>query len=156
MIAINEIRGDEEQFNWWLTIMPDVLLYLSTLPKEVRTRLDYSVESLDVLERHIIENFDLQEMEHSENKMAVDLFARYIGQTFKKNLTDVIWEMETRVGWFGCGFPLLNKRDNKPFTKQSPYSFVFGALDRKSGNYLSNILKHNIENEIKWEGRVAE
>ena len=156
MIAINEIQGDDEQFNWWLTIMPDALMYLSILPKDVRSKLDYSVNSLDVLEIFLIDNYDMEEMKRSENKMAVDVFARYIGETFRKNLTDIIWKLELRENRFGYGFPLLVKKDNKPCTPKSTYSFIAGVLDRRIGSYLSTILKNNIEDEIKWEGRVAE
>ncbi len=156
MIAINEIQGNEERYNWWLTIMPDTLMYLSTLPREIRKKLDYSVDSLDVIEKYLMENYELAEMKLPENKLAIDLFARYIGETFRKNLTDIIWEMEKKEGWFGYGFPLLIKKDNKPCTPKSVFSLLGGALDRKSGNYLSTILKNNIEDEMKWEGRKPE
>jgi hypothetical protein len=153
MIVLDDLNNDEENFNWWLTIMPDALLYLNTLPKPIRLKLNYSLESLDVLEKYLVENFEIEEMKLPEKKIVIDLFARYIGETFRKNLTNIVWKMETKLGWFGYGFPILTKKDNKPFTNVRPDAILFGPLERKSENFLSNILRHKIENEIKWEGR---
>jgi hypothetical protein len=148
MITIREIQGDEERYNWWLTIMPDVLMNITLLPKETREKLDFSVGSLNHLEKYLLENYSLEEILMSKNKVALDLYARYIGETFRRNLKDVIWEMETRQNYFGYGIPLLTKRHNLPFTKQSPLSLVGGVLDRKTGIYLSSILEHNISSEV--------
>ncbi len=45
-----------------------------------------------------------------------------------------------KEGWFGYGYPLLNKKNNKPFTKISPASLIGGVLDFNREKYLSNIL----------------
>lgn len=156
MITIREIQGDEERYNWWLTTMPDVLLNMALLPKPIKTNLDYSIKSLDCLEAYIKDNFDLESILHSSEKVAFDFFARYIGETFRKNLIDVIWNLEKKEGWVGYGYPLLTKKENKPFTNVSPASLVGGAVDFNRDKYLSNILRHKIENEIKWEGRQPE
>lgn len=154
MIAIREIRGDEERFNWWLTLMPDILMNLSILPKEVRIKLDFTIDSLEVIETYLKVNYDLKEILQENEKFAFDLFSRYIGETFRKNLTNTIWGMETKEGWFGYGMPMLCKKNNDNFPKISPASLIGGVLDFNRPQYLTNILKFNIENEIKWEGRI--
>ena len=149
MITIREIQGNEEDYNWWLTIMPDVMYNLKLLPKNVSSKLNYSVESLNILEQYIIENYSIEELKQSEYKTVADLFSRYIGETFRKHIKDTIWEMETREGYHGCGFPMINKKNNIPFTKVLPSSILFGAIANaqeniiyKIGEYLSGILRH--------------
>jgi hypothetical protein len=149
MITINEIKGNEENYTWWLTTMSDVMYNLQLLPKKIRNKLDYSIESLNVLELYIIENYNIDELKLPTNKTVDDLFSRYIGETFRKNIKDAIWEMETREKYFGYGYPLINKKNNVPFTKVHPSSILFGAIANaqenniyKTGEYLSGILKH--------------
>lgn len=156
MIVVREIQGNEESYNWWLTIMPDVMYNLNLLPKNVSNKLDYSIESLNVLELYIIENYDIEELKLPIYKTVIDLFSRYIGETFRKNIKDTIWEMEKREGYFGYGFPMINKKNSIPFTKVLPSSILFGAISNakeniiyKTGEYLSGILKHKISEEDK-------
>ncbi|MDR1502140.1 MAG: hypothetical protein LBT43_06765 [Prevotella sp.] len=154
MITIREIQGNEENYTWWLTIMPDVMYNLQLLPKNVSSKLDYSVESLNILELYIIENYNMEELKLPNYKTVVDLFSRYIGETFRKNIKDTIWEMENRKDYFGYGFPMINKKNNIPFTKVLPSSILFGSIANaqenniyKTGEYLSGILKHKISEE---------
>ncbi|CAM3290803.1 hypothetical protein [Empedobacter stercoris] len=119
MIVISEIQGNEESYNWWLTIMPDVMYNLKLFPKDVSSKLDYSVESLDILELYIIENYNIDDLRLPFYKTVDDIFSRYIGETFRKNIKDAIWEMETRSEYFGYGFPMINKK-NALFTKVQP------------------------------------
>jgi len=149
MVTISEIQGNEDNYNWWLTIIPDVMYNLKLLPKNVSSKLDYSVESLNVLELYIIENYTIEELNLSKYKTVVDLFSRYIGETFRKNIKDTIWEMEKRKDYFGYGFPNINKRDGIPFTKEFPHTLVFSVIANaakngiyKTGEYLSSILKY--------------
>ncbi len=153
MITIEEIQGSEENYNWWLTIMPDILMNIKLLPKEVSVKLDYSVDSLNFLETYVISNYTIEELRMKEYKTVADLFSRYIGETFRKNLKDIIWEIEKREEYFGYGFPLLNKKNNL-FTKVNTYAILFGAIGNsqeniiyKTGEYLSGILKHIINEE---------
>lgn len=156
MITVQELNYNEENFNWWLTIMPDVLMNLSLLPQDVRDSLNFSVESLLIFEEYILENYTLNSIREKNNKRALDVFTRYIGETFRKNLKNVIWSFQDNPKFIDYGYPILIKRDNQPFTPQNPASFIVAALDRKKGNYLIKILKNNIENEIKWESQKVE
>lgn len=101
MITIREIQNDEENFNWWLTIMPDMIQNIQLLSKNIREKLDFSVKSLGVLEMYIIENYTFEDLISPSCKMAKDLFSRYVRETFRKNIEDTIWEMESREGYFG-------------------------------------------------------
>src|SRR5579859_1556368 len=62
MITVSDLNCKEENYTWWLNIMPDEMPRLSILPKKVRARLDYSPASLDVIEEYIRENYTTEEM----------------------------------------------------------------------------------------------
>jgi hypothetical protein len=91
MITISDLNGKEDNYTWWLNIMPDEMPRLSILPKIVRDRLDYSLDSLDLIEDYIRENYSAEELKEKKNRYARDLFARYIGETFRKNISELFW-----------------------------------------------------------------
>lgn len=62
MITISDLNCKEENYTWWLNIMPDEMPRLSILPKEVRAQLDCSLASLDVVEEYIRDNYTPNEM----------------------------------------------------------------------------------------------
>jgi len=95
MITVSDLNGKEDNYTWWLNIMPDEMPRLSLLPKEVRMRLDYSPGSLDVLEDYIRSNYTMEEMKDRKNKFARDLFARYVGETLRRNSPGLYWSFET-------------------------------------------------------------
>ena len=96
MITISDLNGKEDNFTWWLNIMPDEMPRLSILPKEIRDRLDYSLDSLDVIERYIVSNYTVEELKDRKNKFARDLFVRYIGETFRRNVPELFWAFEAQ------------------------------------------------------------
>jgi hypothetical protein len=96
MITINDLNGKEDNYTWWLNIMPDEMPRLSILPKEIRDRLDYSLGSLDVIEKYIVSNYTVAELKDRKNKFARDLFVRYIGETFRRNVPELFWAFEAR------------------------------------------------------------
>lgn len=95
MITISDLNGKEDNYTWWLNIMPDEMPRLSILPRAIRERLNYSMESLDLIEDYIRENYTAEELKDRRNRYARDLFARYIGETFRKNLSDLFWSFES-------------------------------------------------------------
>ena len=95
MITISDLNCKEENYVWWLNIMSDEMPRISILPKDVRNQLDYSLASLDILEKYILENYTVEELKDKKNKFARDLFARYIGETYRKNIPELYWSFES-------------------------------------------------------------
>ncbi|WP_051064202.1 hypothetical protein [Acinetobacter sp. CIP-A165] len=55
-----------------------------TLPKEISEKLYYSIESLDILEHWILEQYPTtQAILAQQESRKVDGYARYVGETFK-------------------------------------------------------------------------
>src|SRR6202789_510862 len=72
MITISDLNGKEDNYTWWLNIMPDEMPRLSILPKAIRARLDYSLDSLDVIEKYIVSNYTVEELKDRTNRFARD------------------------------------------------------------------------------------
>lgn len=138
MITVSDLNGKEDNYTWWLNIMPDEMPRLSILPKEVRMRLDYSPGSLDVLETYIRTNYTMDEMKDRRNKFARDLFARYIGETLRKNGTELYWSFETeddQSPFYGVPVLLtLGQEDHVP--PMTPTIWVMSLIEQSDGGFL--------------------
>lgn len=143
MITVSDLNGNEDNYTWWLNIMPDEMPRLSILPKEVRTRLDYSPASLDVLEGYIRANYTADEMKDRKNKFARDLFARYIGETLRRSRTELYWAFESqdeRSPFYGVPVLLtLGQEDDAP--PMTPTIWVMTLMDAKENGFLRGQLK---------------
>jgi hypothetical protein len=141
MITVSDLNGKEDNYTWWLNIMPDEMPRLSILPKALREHLDYSLESLDLIEAYIRENYAVEELKDRKNRYARDLFARYIGETFRKNASDLFWSFESsneRDALYGI--PVLTTIDggSAPMT---PTLWVTELIAQKEGHFLRSRLK---------------
>ncbi len=107
MMTVHDIRN-EEHYVWWLTIMPDELMRLPMLSRELREALDYTPASLDVLEKFILDNYTFEGLGSAKFKYAQDLYGRYVGETFRKNLPNACWtcDWEDKNNVF-YGMPVL-------------------------------------------------
>jgi uncharacterized membrane protein (UPF0182 family) len=141
MITINDLNGKEDNYTWWLNIMPDEMPRLSILPKEIRDRLDYSLDSLDVIERYILSNYTVDELKDRRNKFARDLFVRYIGETFRKNVPDLYWSFEAeneKDAYFGIPVLMAAAEGVPPLT---PTLWVTELPGQKDVGFLRSRLK---------------
>jgi hypothetical protein len=145
---------DREQFEYWLADMDDALeRFFATLPPEVRDRLDYSPQSLDVLEQWMLSKYSKMEQvrQPSESK-TLDGIARYIGETYRKNLGGH-WEIrldDPKYAFYGL--PQLTGYSAKP-TPSAPLPLATAAVDRRTGNYWSTILANKMERAGKGPAR---
>ena len=138
MITVSDLNCKEENYTWWLNIMPDEMPRLSILPKEVRMRLDYSPASLDVLEVYIRTNYTMEEMKDRKNKFARDLFARYVGETLRKNVPGLYWSFDTeddQSPFYGIPVLLtLGHEDHVP--PMTPTLWVVSLIEKSEGGFL--------------------
>ena len=132
-----------EDFENWLFAMDDELdKFLTELPTEVSKKLNYTPESLDILEEWMLKNFsDHKELLSKNNKKVQDNISRYIGETFRKNL-DSKWSIrfdDQKFAFFGL--PILIENGN---TIVCPHTLSTTTLARREANFLSTILFNNI------------
>ena len=136
MITVSELNGKEDNYVWWLNIMPDEMPRLNILPKEVRDQLDYSLDSLDVIEKYIADNYSSEEIRDWRNKYACDIFVRYIGETFRRNFPELYWYFESvdeRSEYYGIPVLCTLEKNLPPLT---PTVWVTMLIQRRDGNFL--------------------
>jgi hypothetical protein len=84
-----------ENFHEWITFTDDrVYAWMKELSDDVRSRLDWGVDSLDVLERYILDNYTREALRDERNKAAIDAIASYMGETMRRNLPNGKWRIE--------------------------------------------------------------
>jgi hypothetical protein len=142
-----------EDFEEWLAVMQTELdRFLDRLPAATAEALDESPASLDVLEAWLIERYPSTEalVEGSEAEI-LDGAARYVGETFLGQLggrwsisaddpTDANYKLPIITGFRG------------EFSQLSPVTMVTAAADRRTGTYLSTILR-NVERRAQSNPR---
>ena len=132
----------KQDFELWVEKTPEVINYNTTsLPIAVSVRLDYSLGSLDVLEEHLISNFNLETIFLEENKSYFDFSARYVGETFKRNLPHSRWKinLEDKSHPY-YGLPVITGSPDQR-VDYSPYSLIVACLEGNSGKSLRTALK---------------
>ena len=141
MITVSDLNGKEDNFAWWLNIMPDEMPRLSILPKDVRDQLDYSLDSLDVIEKYITDNYTPEEIRDWRNKFACDIFVRYIGETFRRNFPELYWcfdPVDEASDHYGMPVLCTLEKKSPPLT---PTVWVTALIHRREGNFLRSQAK---------------
>lgn len=138
---MNTRQENEDQFDWWITCIPDKIIALKkNLPEEISIRLDCSIQSLDVLEKFLLDNFSIDDLQR--DKELWDRCASYVARTYKKNIANSEWyiELDDDKNVF-YNKPSLRVVDKFNFV---PHSYVTAALDRKQGNFISTIINKHL------------
>jgi hypothetical protein len=135
------MASSREDFNYWLVDMDDALdRFMATLPDEVRQKLDYSPESLEVIEQWLLERYpSLDAARTSGDSKVFDGVARYVGETFRRNVGgrwSITFDDPKDVNY---GLPALTgfKGENSALT---PLTLATASTDRRTGKYLRGIL----------------
>ncbi len=85
----------KENFIEWTTFTEDrVDEWSVNAPKEIVEALNYNPESLKVVEKYILDNYDKEALSVPENKTAIDALISYYAETFRRNLPNSIWYIE--------------------------------------------------------------
>lgn len=131
-----------DEFDTWVFQMDDVLdEFLAGLPAAVSTQLDYSLDSLDVLEKWILENYpSVKDLEKEDAVLPSDSFARYIGETVQKNLGGY-WDIDLendKNPYYNLPVIVEYKENASPIC---PHKLVAEAAALKKGTYMKSVLK---------------
>jgi hypothetical protein len=132
-----------DQFQVWVIHMDDAMAeFMQTLPVELQEKLNHSVASLDALEAWLLARYD--SIEHSKPKsesLVLDGAARYVGEIFRI-VTGSRWDIQLddpKTLFFGV--PVL-KGGKLGVIPACPLTMVTASLDRRTGRYLSGIVKN--------------
>lgn len=135
---------EKENFEIWLFEMDDHLENIAqTMGIDQDLKLDFSPQSLSRLENWILMNFTFEQMKHESTKNKLDVLARYVGETFRKEL-DGKWTIKLEDPSFVFyGMPIVVEKDSLAEIT-SPHSLITASLDRKIGNFMELILNNHI------------
>jgi hypothetical protein len=134
----------EEDFQVWLDFMPEGLAeFFDRLPGDVGDRLDFSAQSLDVLEAWLLERYpDCEATRPRTESQILDGAARYVGETLRKHLGGKWWIDPD--GKIMNGIPLITDLRSDGGAP-APLSLVTASTDRRVGNFLSGHLQKRLD-----------
>jgi hypothetical protein len=137
----------EDQFQVWLMDMSDAIeRFQQSLPNELRGRLDYSPESLDVLEGFALTKYPSPEdAKKPSEAAAVDGMARYVGEVFIKRLGGrwMIDHSNPKNAFYGL--PQLSGMAGQQ-VQLCPLTLVTASLDRRTGSFIRQVFDNNRRN----------
>lgn len=137
-------------FNEWVFDTDNALdLFFKSLPAETADKLDYSVASLDLIEDILLKRYmDFDETKDAKEMHWIDRASRYVGETFRKNIGghwDIILEDEKNIFY---NIPVITGYKEKA-TPYCPLVLCTASTDRRTGSFISSILKRAIEKKKK-------
>lgn len=138
---------NEDFFEFWLMDMDNALDSLfSILPDRTRRCMDYSPQSLQILEEWLLDKYSdtIMMLPASESKM-VDGVARYVGEVFRKNLGGkwIIGFKDKKNAFYGL--PQLGEIPGQQ-SQICPLILVTTSADRRTGKFLQTIFQNNQRN----------
>jgi hypothetical protein len=118
--------------------------------------MDFSADSLSVIEAWLLNEYSSPvDLLRKSEKTVIDMVARYVGETFRRNLGGT-WRLElsNKQSVF-YGLPVIEKFG---LWTECPVSLVTAATDRRSGIFMGGVLNaiascHGIsvrKKEGKW------
>lgn len=132
----------KDEFQQWVFDMDDALdAFRQRFPADQRARLDFSPESLDVVEKWILDRYPSTAAMLADGEAeTVDQLARYIGETFRKTLGGS-WRMrQDDPDYVFHNLPIVVFGGK--VGEDSPHSLATATADRRKGTYLSTILRN--------------
>lgn len=133
-----------ELFDSWLWDMPNALeSFKNRMPKEIQGKLDFSLQSLDIVEKHLLDNYETIEQIKNEPSYILDGYAVYVGETFRNVLKDRQpnqWELMLEEDNVYYLLPVIKIRG---YTT-CPLTLCTACIDRRWGNYWSWILQNQL------------
>ena len=143
--TLSELWRSEIAFKCWLKDIPNILDgFTSRMPKEVADKLDFSMGSLDVVEKYLLDNYQtIEQIMFEEPFHILDGYAVYVGETFRKVIDNPIirWELELDEEDVYYNLPVLQGRT----TIICPFVTVTASLDRRTGKFMNLVLSSALE-----------
>ena len=122
--------------------------FTSDFAQEQNLTLDYSMQSLDDLEAWLLTHYDNHHVLMEDKKLLDDLTV-YIGETFRKHLGGKWFiDLKNKKNAY-YSMPVLTDPSYRGEVYIAPMTFATACISRKDGQYISRILKYNIESQAK-------
>ena len=143
--TLSELWRREIAFKCWLKDIPNILdSFISRMPKEIAEKLDFSMESLDIVEKYLLDKYENnKQIMFEEPFYILDGYAVYVGETFLRVIDNPIihWKLELNEEDVYYNLPILEGRT----TLDCPLTIVTASLDRRTGKFCSSLLSVFLE-----------
>lgn len=142
---MKSIDQRKEEFDIWVDTL-DVFIEtaLDLLPEKVSKQMDYSVQSLNVLEEYLLATYKSEQFQSIENKELFGGLAAYFGETARQNAVNGFWSIDL-VNKKNAYYNLPVMISEKVKFTISPYQLIVSSFDRNTGTFLSTIATNFIE-----------
>ncbi len=134
-------QSARQQFQNWLDYLPEYLNEVRHIfSEEDRQKLDFSPESLDVIEAFILSTYPHSDsMLPSAEAATVNLLTCYIGEVFRRSLA-IEWELQLNSGYVYFGLPVLVLKNGDV---RCPLSLATTAAARRTGRHLRKVFDNS-------------
>ena len=133
-------QKSRENFEYWLASMDEFLEEFATeFSEEEQNLLDYSAESLEIVEKWILSNYkDTAAMLKASESQRINQVACYVGETFRKSKGGK-WDIQLDDPAFAFyALPVLTGT----YDSECPLTLVTATADRRTGSYLRQVLEN--------------
>lgn len=128
-----------DDFEHWLFEMDDRLeQFLRDLPTHIGSKMDYSAESLSVLEDWLMTRYQsVNDILKESEKLMLDMLSRYVGESLRKNLGG-IWSIDLKnKKSVYYRIPVIEKKGS---WTECPVTLVTASMDRRTGVFIVGVL----------------
>ncbi|MDZ7897701.1 MAG: hypothetical protein U5N85_06690 [Arcicella sp.] len=127
-----EIKEKQANFEAWVATLDERIFdWLMKMTKEQKRLFDYSIESLDEVEKYLTGKYELEDLSDGSNKFDIDGAASYVYSVFMKHLPNyqcLIELKDKRSLLFNIPAINTNPRIGVDF---SPYFFLLRIINLK-------------------------
>jgi hypothetical protein len=144
------MQSPEEVENWLADIEREIDAFMQAIPAELRDHLDYSVASIDHLEKWLLSLYTkLYDAYSTEGLVILAGAGCYVGEVIRKS-TGAEWyvELNQKNNAF-LGFPVLRKNVKNPEGRlntywSQPFSLLTASFSRRTGTYIRGVAENFI------------
>ncbi len=146
----------QENFEEWVSYIPEKMeQFTNEFAKENHLILDYTMDSLDDLEKWILDHYS-NAQELIADSWTLDRLTIYLGETVR-NYIGGRWviDLKNKKNAY-YGMPALTDPYYQDKLRISPMPDATACISRKKGNYISRILVYRISERIKTIDKLVE
>ena len=146
----------QEDFQEWIFFISDKMdEFTDKFAKDNHLILDYTIASLDDLERWILNNYsEIKDL--IADKITLDRLTIYIGETFRKYIGGKwFMDLKNKKNTY-YSIPVLTDPSYRGEVYLTPMFFATASINRNKGNYISGILIKHIADSIKTIDELVE
>lgn len=134
----------QETFDEWIKEIPEKLNNITgEFAKKNNLKLDYSMASLDALEKWILKHYDVA-TDLKDDEDVLDMLALYVGETFMKHIGgEWYYEIGNEKSLFYKQI-LMKYDEDGDVSYRSARALCTSCISRNKGNLISSTLKKSI------------